>query len=103
MKALQSLRRLFARPPANSKIAQTGEKQTEQPDGKYKEQLELLTERAKGLCSDPWLSNQIKIEQGNGANSLNASPEEALPYIRAANSILKDELPAELSKHFEAS
>ncbi len=104
MKGLQRIRRLFARPSGNSETRSTGPNPASQPDEKYKEQLEMLSDRAKGLCSDPWLANQIKvsISSHNGGYSLHASPEEGLPYLRAANSILKDKLPKEMSTHFDA-
>jgi hypothetical protein len=104
MNALERIRRLFARPSPSRETMPITRNQTNQPDGQYDEEMELLCERAKGLCSDPWVANQIKVSltHQDGRYSLNASPEEGLPYVRAASSILNEKLPGDLTKQFEA-
>lgn len=65
--------------------------------------LDVLRDTARDLCSDVWLANQMNLtmETMGGARKLVATPEGVIPYIRAAYSIKKDELPPEMGELVE--
>lgn len=65
--------------------------------------LDILRDTAKDLCSDVWLANQMSLttETVGGAKKLIATPVGMVPYLKAAYSIRKDELPAEIAELVE--
>lgn len=71
--------------------------------GKYQPQLDMVCDKAKDLCSDPWLANKMALEirMENGKESLHTAPAESLPYIKAAYAIKRNELPKEVSALLE--
>ncbi len=68
-----------------------------------KQPLDILRDTARDLCSDAWLANQmtLEIKTEGGKKMLAAAPAEALPYIKAAYAIRKDELPSDIKGMLE--
>jgi len=69
-----------------------------------REPLDIIRDTARDLCSDAWLANSITLEikAEGGKKMLAATPAEALPYVKAAYAIRKDELPADMKGLFES-
>ena len=63
----------------------------------YGSQLDLLCDTARDLCADAWVANRLTLNVKNegGKQKLNVIPE-AIPYLRAAYSIRRNELPPEV-------
>ncbi len=69
-----------------------------------REPLDIVRDTARDLCSDAWLANSmtLEIKAEGGKKTLVATPAEALPFVKAAYAIRKDELPAEMKGMFES-
>jgi hypothetical protein len=63
----------------------------------------LLRDTARDLCADSWLANQITLDLKtvNGKSTLECLPIESKPYVKAAFSIRKSQLPPEMQSLFE--
>ncbi len=68
----------------------------------YEQQLDMLCDTARNLCADAWVANRLTLEVKNegGKKKLNVIPE-AIPYLRAAYSMKRDDLTPEVKKLFE--
>jgi len=73
-------------------------------EASVREPLDIIRDTARDLCSDAWLANRmtLEIKSEGGKKTLVASPAEAMPYVRAAYVIRKDELPADMKGMFES-
>jgi hypothetical protein len=63
----------------------------------YGPQLEMLCDTARNLCADAWVANRLTLNVKNegGKQKLSVIPE-AMPYLKAAYSIRRDELTPEV-------
>lgn len=63
----------------------------------YGPQLEILCDTARNLCADAWVANRLTLDVKNegGRQSLSVIPE-AIPYLKAAYSIRREELGPEV-------
>ncbi len=68
----------------------------------YGPQLEILRDTARDLCADAWVANRMALEvrTEGGRPKLSVTPE-AIPYLRAAYSIRRDELTPEVKSLVE--
>ena len=68
----------------------------------YGQQLDLLRDTARDLCSDAWLANRLtlSVKDEGGKKSLVAAPE-AMPYLRAAYAIRREELTPDVKGLFD--
>lgn len=75
------------------------------PAGKaldYGQQLDLLRDTARDLCADAWMANRLtlSVKDDGGKKSLVAAPE-AMPYLRAAYAIRREELTPDVKSLFD--
>lgn len=68
----------------------------------YGPQLDMLRDTARDLCADAWVANRLTLDvrTEGGRQRLNVSPE-AVPYLRAAYSIKREELTPEVKSLVE--
>ncbi|GEM_PF-3695252 len=68
----------------------------------YGPQLDMLRDTARDLCADAWVANRLtlNVRTEGGKQKLDVTPE-AIPYLRAAYSIKRDELTPEVKSLIE--
>jgi hypothetical protein len=73
------------------------------PEAPVQQPLDILRDTARDICSDAWLANRmtLEIKTEGGKKTLAAAPAEAVPYVKAAYAIRKDELPSDVKGLFE--
>lgn len=68
----------------------------------YGPQLDMLFDTARNLCADTWVANRmtLNVKTEGGKQKLIVIPE-AIPYLRAAYSIRRNELAPEVKSLVE--